>query len=137
MYLNKFMCQLECRGFKSKVLSWRDRKNEAKVYVYDVTLSIKQNVAIVSILHLHYVTNKTVASTAPDKIPLSLQKVFCGFSSKFLDEILTEWELTVLFYLMEWDSIDDGLNHTTILGSNQDVVRPDPQWNMFLFPDIL
>jgi len=37
-------------------------------------------------------------------------------------------------YLVQWDSVDDRLNHSTVSWCHYDLVWPQPQWHMLLMP---
>ena len=50
--LHKFFGELEGRTLKAKVVSRRAGKNEPKVYVDEVTLTVHQNVPIMSANHI-------------------------------------------------------------------------------------
>ena len=50
-YFQVFKRELEWRSLKTHI-SWRVAEHKSEVYVYEVTLSIQEDVAVVSILDL-------------------------------------------------------------------------------------
>ena len=71
------------------------------------------------------------------KVPLGFQEILRMWRSKLPDEVVHQRHLRVLLDLMQGDRIGDWLDHTTVCRCDHDVVRVDPQGEMFSFPDAL
>lgn len=89
------------------------------------------------VLNLQQVADETVACTTLHKVALCSKEGLCSVVAVFLQEVIQQWELTLLLHLMNGHGINHWLNHATIRGDDQDFIGFNPQMDTLLLPDRL
>lgn len=83
------------------------------------------------VFDLHEIADQTVGRTTLNKVPLSCEELFAVWRSILIDEIAEESPLAVFLDLVERDGTDDGLDHSAVVGGDDDVVGLDPERHSF------
>lgn len=78
------------------------------------------------IFNLDQIANKAVRGAALNKVCLCRQEGFGSVRTVFAGEVFEQRQLTVLFDLVQRDSIQDWFNKATVVRQTQYPVRMDP-----------
>mmetsp|Transcript_8100 Transcript_8100/g.30425 ORF Transcript_8100/g.30425 Transcript_8100/m.30425 type:complete len:296 (-) Transcript_8100:718-1605(-) len=136
--LHVLVGELEGRCFKTDVAAGRVPKHEPKINMNEVALVVQKDIAVVPILDLQHVAGNGVASKAPHKISPSVFERRASLRSEVEAEEVHERRIRrkVAPKAVQADGIADRLDDPAACARCNNVVRPEPDGNLCLLPDL-